>query len=62
MKKTALFSLLTVSALLLAAPASGKDTTLSSKPTHIAGEGGVSIHVAGEGGVSMRVAEGGVSA
>ncbi|AEB61550.1 hypothetical protein P8832_09460 [Bacillus subtilis] len=43
MKKTALFSLLTVSALLLAAPALAHN----SKPT----EGGVSIKVA-EGGVS----------
>ncbi len=51
MKKNILFSLLTVSTLLLVAPASGKDTSLSSKPGHIAGEGGVSINVA-EGGVS----------
>ena len=43
MKKTALFSLLTVSALLLAAPALTHDI----KPA----EGGVSINVA-EGGVS----------
>ncbi|MEK4271606.1 MULTISPECIES: hypothetical protein [Bacillus] len=36
MKKTTLFSLLTVSALLLAAPTLTNDTTLSSKPIKIA--------------------------